>query len=189
MCRSWVLLVMVGMMIGTLSGQAATNETPNAVLFLRSDRRTFHVGDRITFEYRIENNGQSPFYINSAMHQVEGFDAGIRVKLFDERDQRVMLGQIVGEEAAPTYKSMPDLPQFIEEHWLLLRPDMFYGMKSYYPTLKQIRPGKYRLHLTDFGNILSQISSSQAAELDRRLTHPFISGTVESNDVWIHVSE
>jgi hypothetical protein len=183
-CHILVFFVMA--LVESMSAGAQT--TPRPALTISPKQHVYRSGERIAFEYRIENTGKIPFYLNPSLEQVSGMDAGVRVMLFDEQGRRVG-GQIVGDTFPPDYKNMTDIVEYVQGKWFLLRPNMFYGASSYYPTVNKLTPGKYRLTATYFSNILYFAQASQRQELSKRLRYPLMVDTVDSNEIWIRVSE
>src|SRR5947209_12772475 len=107
---------------------------PQARLILRTDQRVYGKGEKIKFEYQLQNDGVSPFYVNRVIAQVGGMDAGVRIELVDDRGHHVP-GQIVADTFPPDYKHMTDVVQYVKENWLLLLPRTFYGTSGYYGSI------------------------------------------------------
>lgn len=154
---------------------------PHPKLLLRTIKQTYGRGERIAIEYRIQNAGSKPFYMNPKVEQVGGMDAGVRLTVYDGMGRKVV-GQVVGENFIPDYKHIQDLPLYIRERWLLMTPDTFCGELTYYPVFPELKPGPYTLIATYFSNILEVVTKEQANSL-ASLPYPVLSGTVESNKV------
>lgn len=165
---------------------AETNIQPAiANLELQSLKAEYRAGEKIQVEYKIQNVGGAPFYMNPNVAQVGGMDAGVRLALFDEAGNPVS-GQIVGDVPVPDYSKVPDLCAYIRERWLLLRPGMFYGLNTYYPTIVTLRPGRYRLLATYFNNLPSLVTPAQRESMDS-LPYPVLVKELQSRDVWFTV--
>lgn len=167
-------------------GQNPPADAAKAKLVLESTKQVYRLGERIVFQYRIQNDGSVPFYMNPSLAQVGGMDAGVRIALFDEQGNRVS-GQIVGDIPSPNYAAMSDIVKYIGDNWLLLGPRLFYGTSSYYPTLSELKVGKYRMQATYFSNLLYDIGASQKTSLAEHLPHPLLTGEIRSNEVWIQI--
>jgi hypothetical protein len=183
----FVLVVLVSTVLvrtARSQGQSTVRYRSDMDFKIETDQSIYRAEEKIAITYRISNVGADPVYVNQEIRLLNGWDAGVRINVYDAQDNKVA-GSIMGHLPIPDYDK-EDVVKYIREKWILMFPGSFYGMRTFYFSGCRLAPGRYKIVATYFSNILDKLTSAQVASLDK-LGHPFLAGDLTSNEVRVEV--
>jgi hypothetical protein len=156
---------------------------------LATDKGVYKPNEPIEVRAAILNGGSQPFYVfPTAMFASHG-EGAFWPQLRDKNGKEISEGyRVGGHSIAP---EGADFAEYVQQHWVLLRPGQFYGVAEKRFFGVKLHPGTYTLSVTYSNSLMPWVFRGWTAERleasAKKLKYPAVVGSFVSQTVTFRV--
>ena len=173
----------------SVPAESDASEIPGVLVTVATDKDVYKPNEPIEIRATIINAGSEPFYVFPGASFGYHGEGVFWPELRDKNGKEILeIYRIGGHTGAP---ANADFAEYVEQHWLLLRPGRFYGVAEKRFVGVKLLPGTYTLRVTYRNSLVPWIFQGWTPErLDasaKKLKYPAVSGDLPSQTATFRV--